>query len=65
MVLYVYIFFLSFFIRIWRNGYARDVFGRSYWKHLSIIILLISLSIIWEVIHQILETPAGQNFIIH
>lgn len=56
MVLMVYIFFLAFFIQLWRNGAALEFFGEQYKKHLFIIVTMLSLSLVWEVVYQMVNT---------
>jgi hypothetical protein len=56
----VYVFFLSFFIRLTTNGFAKSLFGDSYRKHMACIVGLVLVGMFSELYHQIVISPAGK-----
>jgi hypothetical protein len=56
----VYVFFLSFFIRLTTNGFAKSLFGDSYRKHMACIVGLVLVGMFSELYNQIVNSPAGK-----
>lgn len=56
----VYVFFLSFFVQLWRNGFSRMFFGDRHRVHMSCIIGLVLVGMFSELYHQLVITGAGK-----
>lgn len=56
----VYVLFLSFFIRLTTNGFAKMLFGNSYRKHMICVIGLVLVGMFYELYYQIAVSPEGK-----
>ena len=56
----VYIFLLSFFVQLWRNGFSRMFFGDRHRVHMLCIIGLVLVGMFSEVYYQIVVDGAGK-----
>jgi hypothetical protein len=56
----VYVFFLSFFIQLWRNGFSRSFLGKNYKVHMLCVIGLVLVGMFSELYHQIVISGQGK-----
>lgn len=60
----VYVFLLSFFIQLWRNGFSRMFFGDRHRVHMLCIIGLVLVGIFCELYFQLVVNGVGKIYLL-